>query len=368
MTYNWQQKDWPSFTYDLSKVEDILYAISEKSGRINGLLAGLLKPVQTEIMIDIMVAEAIKTSAIEGEYLSRNDVLSSIKSRLGVKSEPIQIPDKRAEGIAELMVDVRNGYMEEFTEEKLFAWHKMIMKGSKGITPGAWRKQIAPMQIISGAIGREIIHFEAPPSSDVPTQMTEFMKWFNVTGPKGSKTISKPVVRSAIAHIYFESIHPFEDGNGRVGRAISEKALMQGWERPILFSISQTIEANKQAYYQALKDAQRTNEITAWIEYFAEMTLEAQSRSELQIDFTLKKTQFFDVFKNQLNDRQVKVVNKMLDAGVEGFEGGMTAKKYMSISRASKATATRDLQDMVTKGALVPIGGGRSTSYKINLD
>ncbi|WP_163381381.1 Fic family protein [Cyclobacterium sp. SYSU L10401] len=365
MTYNWQQKNWPDFQYDLSEIEPLLFKFSEKVGRVSGLLRGLPEKTQNEAIIDLMVAEAIKTSEIEGEYLSRQDVMSSIRNNLGLSHQ--QVSDLRAQGAAELMVDVRNTFEEELRQEKLFSWHQMIMKGSKGITVGDWRSHEEPMQVVSGAMGKEKIHYEAPPSRIVPQEMTGFISWFNETGPGGKSEIKKPVVRSAIAHLYFETIHPFEDGNGRIGRAISEKALSQYVKRPILLSLSRAIEAKKKDYYAALQKAQQSNEITPWITYFLTMAIEAQDQAESLIDFTLKKTQFFDRFASTLNERQLKVVRRMLEEGPKGFEGGMSAKKYIAVTQTSKATATRDLQDLVEKNIFLPFGGGRSTKYALNL-
>lgn len=367
MTYNWQQPDWPKFIYDLTSIEHLLFDFAEKVGRISGFLEGLSEDAQAETMIDLMVSEAIKTSEIEGEYLSRKDVMSSIRNNLGLAKNIEQVQDKKAEGAAELIIDVRNSYAESLTLEKLFSWHRMLMKGSKDMQIGEWRSHEEPMQVVSGAMGKEKIHYEAPPSAKVSVEMKHFITWFNETAPGGRKEINKPAVRSAIAHVYFESIHPFEDGNGRIGRAISEKALSQGVKRPILLSLSKAIEANKKNYYEALQTAQRSNEITNWICYFVNMTVDAQNQAEKQIEFTLKKTKFFDRFESQLNERQSKVTRRMLEEGVKGFEGGMNAKKYISITHTSKATATRDLQDLVEKNAFIPSGGGRSTSYTINL-
>ncbi len=344
MIYNWQQADWPEFKYDLRRFEDILFSFAERMGRVSGLLKGLPEDTQTEAIIDMMVSEAIKTSEIEGEYLSRQDVISSIRKNLGLNQNIARVKDKKAEGAAELMIDVRDTYAEKLTQEKLFSWHKMIMKGSRGVKVGSWRTHKDAMQVTSGPIGKQKVHYEAPSSKRILDEMKKFIRWFNETGPGGSKEIKKPAVRSAIAHIYFESIHPFEDGNGRIGRAISEKTLSQGVGRPILLSLSKTIEANKNAYYDALKVAQRSNEITPWINYFVNVILEAQVNTEEQIDFTLKKTKFFDRFQDQLNERQLRVVHRMLEEGPKGFEGGMSAKKYIAITRTSKATATRDLQ------------------------
>lgn len=365
--YNWQKKDWPNFSYNLAKIENELFSFAERVGHVGGILKSLPEDMQMEALIDIMVAEAIKTSEIEGEYLSRKDVLSSIRKNLGLISKPEQIRDKKAEGIGELMIDVRNTFKESLTKEKLFSWHKMLMANSKEVEVGKWRTHEEPMQVISGALGKLKIHFEAPPSSIVPKEMNQFIIWFNETAPGGKKEIKNVPLRSAIAHLYFETIHPFEDGNGRIGRAIAEKALSQGIGRPVMLSLSRTIEANKKEYYQALGKAQHSNEITSWINYFIKTVLDAQIQAENEIDFILKKVKFFDRFKNMLNDRQLTVIKRMLGEGAKGFEGGMNARKYISITKTSKATATRDMQDLVEKDIFIPAGGGRSTNYQINL-
>ena len=366
MIYNWQQEDWPQFRYDLSGVEDTLLAFAETAGRATGILKVLTADAQAEAAIEMMVAEAIQTSAIEGELLSRRDVLSSIRKNLGLDGGAAT-GDRRAEGAARMMIDVRNSFAEPLSEGKLYEWHRMIMAGHRRIAVGQWRTHDEPMQVISGPIGHEKVHFEAPPSSRVPEEMTRFIGWFNQTAPGGTPAIKKAVVRSAVAHLYYESIHPFEDGNGRIGRAISEKALSQGLARPALLSLSRAIEANRTAYYEALQEGQRSNEITAWVTWFVQTALEAQTQAEEQIDFTLKKTRLFDRFRDQLNERQLQILRRMLEEGPKSFEGGMSAKKYMSITGASKATATRDLQELADQGIFIATGGGRSTSYQIQL-
>ncbi len=368
MKYNWQQADWPRFTYSLMEVEDTLFKFTERVGRVSGLLEGLPEKIKTETMIDVMVSEAIKTSEIEGEYLSRKDVMSSIRNQLNLPQTQEQVRDQRANGAGQLITVIRRDYTRKLTKKMLMDWHKMLMQGSKGITIGKWRTYEEPMQVISGPIGKEKVHFEAPPSVVVQDEMRRFITWFNETSPGSPHWITKPPVKAGIAHLYFESIHPFEDGNGRIGRAISEKALLQGIGYPALFSLSKTIEAEKKAYYDALKSAQRSNDITAWINYFVQMCFDAQIQTEEQIDFTHQKTRFFDRFKDQLNERQLRIVQRMLKEGPEGFEGGMSAKKYINITKTSKATATRDLQDLVEKDIFKPFGGGRSTAYEVNLD
>lgn len=366
MLYNWQQADWPQFRYDLSGLEEFFLTFAEKTGQVTGLVKGLSPDAQIEAAIELMATEALKTSAIEGEFLNRRDVLSSIRKNLGIEKEA-QAGDKRAIGIATLMTDVRQDFAAPLSEGKLFEWHRMIMAGHRRIQPGEWRTHAEPMQVISGPVGHEIVHFEAPPSSIVPLEMARFIEWFNDTGPDGTRPIKKAAVRSAVAHLYFESIHPFEDDNGRVGRALSEKALSQGLRRPALLSLSRAIEAKRNDYYDALQQAQQTNEITPWITWFVAIALEAQVQAEEHINFTLRKTMLFDRFRGQLNERQMQILQRMLEEGPKGFEGGMSAKKYISIAGTSKATATRDLQDLAKKGIFVPTGGGRSTHYWIDL-
>jgi Fic family protein len=264
------------------------------------------------------------------------------------------------------MVDLRNTFADPLTEESLFSWHEMLMADNRRLTIGAWRFHEEPMQVVSGSVGKETVHFEAPPSSRVPEEMQAFLLWYNDTAPRGVAEIRKAPIRSAITHLYFESIHPFEDGNGRIGRAISEKALSQSAGKPVLISISQTIEQNKKAYYKALEKAQRSNEITDWLKYFVKMLLDSLSQTEIQIDFVLRKTKFLSQYQDNLNERQLLVINKMLNGGPDSFENGISAKKYVAITKVSKATATRDLQDLEEKKAMISVGGGRSTRYQIN--
>jgi Fic family protein len=367
MIYNWQQPDWPEFRYDVSIVEEMLFEFAELTGHVGGMLKALPEAVQLEAVIDLMVAEAIKTSEIEGEYLSRQDVVSSIRNNLGLNQTPETTKDKMAQGAGELMADARKTYADILTEEKLFQWHRMLLKEQRQIDVGVWRSHEEPMQVVSGALGKEKVHFEAPPSSRIPDEMSRFIQWFNQTAPGGDNEIRKAPVRSAVAHLYFETLHPFEDGNGRIGRALAEKALSQTLGRPVLLSLSRTIEADKQAYYKALEQAQRSNDITSWVNYFVNVILTSQQQALTLIDFILKKSKFFDRFKSSLNERQTKAVKRMLDAGPEGFEGGMNARKYIAITKASKATATRDLQQLLELGAVIQEGGGRSTRYVLNI-
>ena len=358
--YNWQHKNWPEFKFDSASIDKELIRFMLKAGELKGILSALPKDISTETIIQIMVTEAIKTSEIEGEIINRIDVMSSIRKNLGlhISQEP---KDKNAIGLSLLLIDVRNTYTQPLTESKILEWHKLLMGNNKTIHAGQWRKGNEPMQVISGSASNPKIHYEAPPSKTLSKEMKRFIEWYNTS------EISSPIIKAAVAHLYFESIHPFEDGNGRIGRAIAEKALSQGFDNPILFSISKSIEENRSNYYKELQLAQQRLEITKWIEWFASIIIIAQDDAEKTIQFTIKKMKFFDKYDKILNTRQKKVINRILEEGVNGFKGGMNAKKYISITDTSKATATRDLQELAAMNVFVMKGLGRSTSYELDI-
>lgn len=363
MKYNWQQQDWPNFRYNVGGIGEALCSFSEKAGRLRGLMEALPESLQTETVVELMVAEAIKTSGIEGAYLSREDVMSSVKRNLGLSTDAVRVGDRRAMGIAELMVAVRNNFEQPLTQDTLFAWHEKLMQGAVGVKVGTWRTHAEKMLVVSGYPGSEDVHFEAPPSCRVPDEMSRFISWFNETATSGPQDLKNGPVRAAVAHVYFESIHPFEDGNGRIGRALAEKVLSQSLGRPAVLSLSQAIEFDRKAYYLALKQGQASNDLTAWVSYFVDIILRAQDFALEQVMFTLKKAKLLDRFGDSLNTRQLRVVLRMLETGPQGFEGGMSAGKYSSITGTSKATATRDLQNLVSIKILKPTGGGRSVRY-----
>lgn len=358
--YNWQHKNWPQFEFDYTSLEKELMLFMMKAGEINGMLSALPQHISTETIIQTIVSEAIKTSAIEGEVINRLDVMSSIKNNLGFHTDH-KAKDKNAIGLSKMLVDVRDTFKEELTEAKLLEWHQLLMNNNKKVQAGKWRTHQEPMRVISGSVANPKIHFEAPPSKNILKEIKQFIKWYN------DCEISVPPVKAAIAHLYFESIHPFEDGNGRIGRAIAEKAFSQCLGMPVLFSISNAIEARRKEYYDALQKAQRTMNISAWIKWFTSTTLEAQEHAEKMILFTIEKMKFFDQYENKLNERQKKVINKMMDEGPNEFIGGMNAKKYMSITGVSKATATRDLQELVQLNIFSGLGSARSTRYILNI-
>src|SRR5690606_26893022 len=362
--YNWQYKDWPNFRFTLESLQTISISFAEELGVVNGLITGLNDDLKQETIIEILISEAIKSSEIEGEYMSRIDMMSSIKRNLGLRSD-IKVTDKRVAGMARLMTEVRESYLNDLSLDMILNWHKILMESFLPINAGQWREGSEPMQVVSGAYGREVVHYEAPPSEIVAQEMQTFIHWFSNDNLSHVDKISKAIVKSAIVHLYFESIHPFEDGNGRIGRALAEYTLSHTLQSPVLLSISKVIEKDKNQYYDALKDAQSTLDITDWILYFGKVILTAQIQAKQLVEFTVKKVKYFDSFKQLLNERQQKVINRMFDAGVEGFQGGMTAKKYMAIAKTSKATATRDLQHLNEIGALQVLGAGRSVRYEL---
>ncbi|WP_316784301.1 DUF4172 domain-containing protein [Pedobacter frigiditerrae] len=368
MLYNWQLPDWPNFKFKLEDLENKLYDFAEEVGLVSGLLRATDQNSHNEILIQTILIEALKTSEIEDEYLSRQDVMSSIKNNLQLNDKQEFVSDKKAVGIAKLMTDVRESYQDDLTKDKLYEWHSLLTFRQRRIVIGNWRQGEEPMQVVSGSVGKEEVHFEAPPSSQIPAEMDLFIEWFNDTAPNGKKEIRNAIVRSAIAHLYFESIHPFEDGNGRIGRAISQKALSQTLKRPLILSLSSVFEQERKEYYYALQQGSKSNEVTAWIKYFAETAIKAQKQIRELASFTIEKVKFFDRFKDKLNSRQEKALNKMFNAGKDGFIGGMTAKKYMSITGASKATATRDLKALNEMGAFPFLGEGRNINYQVMKD
>ncbi|MHA4894678.1 Fic family protein [Pedobacter sp. PWIIR3] len=351
----------------MDAVQPFIVAFAEETGEVNGIISGLSAQLKQEMLLEMMLSEAIKTSEIEGEYISGEEVMSSIRNNLGLNDNPVNVKDQRAVGVAQLMVKVREVFFQPLSLDMLSNWHGLLMANVKGINAGHWRAGSEPMQVVSGSYGKEVVHFEAPPSSTVPQEMEDFVSWYNTAAFSLKGGAAEAILKSAIAHLYFETIHPFEDGNGRIGRAIAEKALSESLGRPVMLSLSKIIELDKRAYYAALKEAQRSLEITPWINYFANVILDAQRDAKSMVQFTVAKARFFDSFKSQLNGRQLKAINKMMGKGMQAFEGGMTAKKYMSINKTSKATATRDLQQLLEMGVFVIEGAGRSISYQLNI-
>ena len=321
---------------------------------------------RTALTIQLMSEDALRTSEIEGEVLDRESVQSSIQRQFGLKTPKKKISPAE-QGISEMMVDVYNTYDAPLDHETLFRWHGMLTSGRRDLRDiGCYRAHNEPMQIVSSSLHEPKIHYEAPPSKSVKREMTAFVSWFNKTS-KEQKLGA--LARSGIAHLYFESIHPFEDGNGRIGRAISEKSLSKDLGRPTLVSLSQTIERHRKEYYAALqRNSSGDLDVTNWLLFFAGTVLEAQDLTQTTIDFLIEKTKFYDRFAELFNERQKKVIARMFKEGPQGFKGGLSADNYIRITDAPRATVTRDLQDLVGKGALTKTGELRYTRYHLNLN
>jgi Fic family protein len=366
MTWNWQQDGWPAFTYEREALSQHETRFLHEAGIVHGAIKHLAGENKTRLMIDLISTEAVTTSEIEGAMLNRDSVQSSLRRNFGLETDNRRIPAAE-QGIAAMMTDLYRHYDSPLSEKQLFAWHGMLAQGRKDLTCiGAYRAGADPMQVVSGPIGTPKIHFEAPPSKAMKTEMNRFFTWFNNTSPSGSQTLPA-LTRAGIAHLYFVSVHPFEDGNGRIGRALSEKALSQCLGQPTLIALSHTICKNRSAYYQALETNNKHLEITQWLVYFAQTVLEAQRYTQRFIDFLIEKTKLYDRLRGQLNPRQEKVLARMFREGLEGFTGGLSAENYLKITNTSRATATRDLQDLVEKGVFHKTGELKHTRYWLSM-
>ncbi len=366
-TWNWLLKKWPQFTYDKEALGELEFQFSQNTGTALGVLKHILKESKDDLLVEILSTEALKTSEIEGEILNRESVQSSIKRNLGLVTDKRKVPPAEY-GISEMMVDLYLNYNKPLSHELLFEWHKMITNGRRDLTDiGRYRTHENPMQVVSGRLDKPRVHFEAPPSKQVPEEMEQFIKWFNTVHNNESKSEILPLVKAGIAHLYFVSIHPFEDGNGRIGRAIAEKSIALSTNQPTLISLSHTIEANKKNYYASLEKHNTVLEITNWLVYFGQTILDAQQYTLMQIDFLIEKTKFFDHFSAQLNERQLIVIKRLFEAGYTGFKGGLSANNYLRIARTSASTATRDLKDLVEKQIFIKTGKLKSSRYSLNI-
>jgi Fic family protein len=366
MTWNWQRSDWPKFIWKPPRLAAAEQQFLVGGGTFVGAIKHLGEEERNQLTVEAMSTEAVTTSEIEGEILDRASVQTSIQRQLGLAADNRRAaPAER--GISEMMVNLYTTFATPLSDEMLFEWHRMLMGGRQDLTDvGRYRTSAEPMQIVSGAMGAAKIHFEAPPSAKVPAEMKQFITWFNRTAPGGLEPLSA-VTRAGVAHLYFESIHPFEDGNGRIGRALAEKSLAQSLGQPSLIALAATILAWRARYYAALEAANKSNEITEWLAWFAGTTIEAQRRTLALIEFLIDKTKLLDRIRGELNDRQEKALVRMFKEGPQGFKGGMSAGKYSTITGASPATTTRDLTDLTEKGALVREGERRHARYKLNV-
>ncbi|MES9942695.1 MAG: Fic family protein [Candidatus Thiodiazotropha sp. 6PLUC2] len=370
MKWIWQQPDWPDFRYDNRTLNDRELEFRLNSERLAGSFDALPMASQEDATIDLMLSEAIKTSAIEGEDLDRESVRSSLLSLITSDTLPDN-SDQKAAGAASLLVDVRKNWQASLTHDLLGKWQSMAVPEQRytSILRGAYRNDPSPMQIVSGPYGREKVHYEAPPATQVPDEMARLTDWYNQTSPvSGDKTIPG-IARAGIAHLWFEVIHPFDDGNGRVGRTIADHALSQFLGYPTTACLATAIEGDKKTYYLQLEKASRGSlGVNVWLDYFANTIIKAQEIAREEVGFVLAKTRFYEVYSDQLNDRQARMVSRVFAEGRKGFEGGITTRKYETITKCPNRTASRDLSDLVTKGIIIPLpGGGRTTRYELTI-
>ena len=367
MAWNWQLRDWPEFIRDQQKLAAREARFLEQAGVLIGTARHTSDEDRIELSISVMSLEAIDTSQIEGEKLDRASVQSSIQRALGLKAaQASAVPAEN--GIAEMMVDLLQTSGDPLSDAMLHRWHRKMLSGRTDLKSlGGYREHEEPMQIISGASYAPKVHYEAPPSGAVAGHMAAFIAWFNQTAPTGEAPLLA-IERAGLAHLWFECVHPYEDGNGRIGRAISEKALAQGRQRPVFTSLAGALLHRRKDYYRELELASATLNADRWLNWFADIALEAQDASLRQVEFMLAKTRLFGRLAGQLNARQERALLRMFAEGIDGFKGGLSAKNYMTITGAPTATATRDLADMVVKGALVREGELKSTRYFLKLE
>jgi len=364
MKYIHLEPDWPALRWATDDLAVLLAATRNAQGRLLGRVEGLGFRLCSEANLAVMTDEVVKSSAIEGEILDMRQVRSSLARRLGIDIGGA-VPSPRAvDGIVEMMIDATRNFEQPLTAERLFGWHAALFpagrSGMRKITVGAWRPADAgPMQVVSGPVGRERVHFETPDATRLAGEMDAFLKWFNASPPMD------PVIRAGVAHFRFVTIHPFEDGNGRIARAIADMALARADGRPERFySMSAQIEAERRAYYEVLEVSQKGGmDITPWLKWFLECLSRALTRAEGTLATVLHKARVWQqIGTAPVNERQRKVINRLL----YGFEGRLTTSKYAKLAACSNDTALRDIQALIAQGVLTQNeGGGRSISYRM---
>ena len=362
--YVWQLPVWPDLTWNDSALIPPLGKARQAQGELFARAAYFELNLQAEVLTE----DAFTTSAIEGEILNRESVRSSVARRLGLPTAGLPAPDRHIDGLVEMLVKATRSRHKTLTASMLKAWQAALFPtgyaGLTKISAGGWRKGKDPMQVVSGPIGKEKVHFEAPPAARVPAEVKQFLAWF-----QSSQDSLDGLVRAAVAHLRFVTVHPFADGNGRIARAIADMALAQDEKRDFrLYSMSARINAEREQYYNILEQTQKGDgDITGWIIWFLECLYRAMQQSGAEIQKAMDMAVFWqNAARHNLNDRQKKAVNKLLEAGPGGFEGGLTNKKYRAMTRTTRETAKRDMAQLVNLGLLKKNpGGGRSTSYDL---
>jgi Fic family protein len=360
MPWNWELPDWPKWKFEPEKIASLERQFLLEVGSASAYLKTIDQEERKKFVVEILSLEGLESSKIEGELLDRESLQSSIRQYFGLNSMDESEIDKES-SMARLLCSVYESFEKPLTHEMLWEWHSILFEGSSQIANrGKYRTHPEPMQIVSHRYESPRVFFEAPPSKKIPKEMDAFIHWFN--------SANRSVLgRAAIAHVYFENIHPFEDGNGRIGRVLAEKILSQSVGHPTLIAISKQLEKRKKEYYAALEQCNRTLEVQGWVEFFAKVVLQAHEESMNLLYFLIEKSKILRALSGQINPRQTKALLRMFDEGPSGFKGGLSAENYIAITKASRASATRDLTDLVEKGALIKTGELRHTRYRLNL-
>ncbi len=362
--YIYQQDNWPNFTWNINELSDLLAEARNKQGRLIGKMEVFGFDLQNEAFLETLTSDILKTNEIEGIVLNKEEVRSSIARRLGIDIGGLPPINRNIEGIVDMMFDATNNFDKPLTKKRLFDWHYALFpmgrSGMYEIITGNWRDDsTGPMQAVSGAMGKEKVHYQAPPAKVIDNEMTGFLNWFN-----NKKNIDL-VLKASIAHLWFVTLHPFEDGNGRITRAITDMLLARSDGLPQRFySMSAQIQKERKSYYDILEKTQKGKlDITEWINWFLNTLQKAIINSEETLALVIKKHKFWNRYITQIkNERQKKILNKLLD----GFTGNLTTSKWAKIAKCSQDTALRDIQNLIDKEILIKSNsGGRSTKYEL---
>lgn len=363
-SYIHERAGWPGFRWDQARISARLVDVRHRQGRLIGRMEGLGFQLRAEAVLDSLTEEVLKSSEIEGETLDRDQVRSSIARRLGLDIGGLTPADRNVEGVVEMMLDAAQGYDRPLTARRLFDWHAALFPTGRNamskIRVGGWRDDAkGPMQVVSGPIGKELVHYEAPAADRVRDEMKKFLGWME------NDSSTDRVLKAGVAHLWFVTIHPFDDGNGRIARAIADMVLARS-ERSSqrFYSMSAQIRQERKTYYEILEATQKGElDITRWLEWFLECLGRAFDRAETILATVLDKARFWERFaKVEFNERQREIVNRLLN----GFEGKLTTSKWAKLAKCSQDTALRDIEDLIGKKVLVKdSAGGRSTSYSL---
>ncbi|WP_223521911.1 Fic family protein [Pseudomonas sp. GL-B-19] len=368
----WQQPDWPNFTWQSERLTPLLRECVQAQGRLMGMASSVGGSLNVQNELDALLQNIVTSSAIEGEQLNVGSVRSSLARRLGLEVVDGDKVSQRSEGLAQLMLDATQHFAQPLTLERLLAWHEWLFP-DQGMNVAARSIRIGelrgdePMQVVSGRLDKPTIHFEAPPRLGLEQQLDTFLAWFENSQRQGGLD---PLLRAGIAHFWFVTLHPFDDGNGRLTRTITDLALAQGEAQAIRFyAMSASILEDRSGYYRVLETSQKNStDITEWLEWFLQILLRSLQQAMTRIEAVLGKAHFWQAHRDaKLSAEQIKVLNRLLDGGERGFEDGISAAQYQAVAKVSKATATRHLAELLEKGCLKRLpGGGRSTRYQIS--